>query len=77
MGKTKRLMGMTNDRGTGIVVLQLKGPGRTVCGGVPSPMGVAESRTWDKAKEGIHSVLSSIEQYTPTLLFPFCSRSRS
>jgi len=39
MGKAQRLVRMIDDRGIGIVMLQLKGPRQTVCGGVPSPMG--------------------------------------
>ena len=32
-------MDMIDDRGIAIAILQLEGPGQTVCGGVPSPMG--------------------------------------
>ena len=70
MGKTKRLKGMTNDRGIEIVILQS-------AEGLHHRWVVAESCTWDKAEEGIRGALSSAEQYAPTLLFPFCSRSRS
>ena len=77
MGKT-RLMGMVDDRGIGIEMLQLKGPGRTVCGEVPSLMWWSPNpahRT--RPKKGIRSVQSPAEQYAPTHLIPCGSGSRS